>query len=885
MFNKIKSVHSNDTANKTSPISLPKVVENPSQSNKKIVSNSPNNRVVKYFRRVGLNTRALIFLIITSTLPIIGFAAFTYTFASNSLTKQISLDQQTKTIDLSNKVHHFILERYGDIQVLSNLPFLTSAKVSTNTNIQEKQAALDLFVKAYKAYDSVAVLDLDGRVIVKSRGRDIGEERNRKYFQDVIKNNAPVISQPEILKNRSAVVYMAAPVKDTVTGQTIAVVRTRIPLKSLEEIIKSYTAQENKYYFFDDIGNIFLTAKEDDLGKNVNEIYPNLDNLLELKGVEVVTKTQQQKLISYAQLPEIKELRDFKWQAILAQDQVVALEPQKQLLSLIASITALIVLLMASLALFVGWLTMNGTKRVVNKVLPASKVGQDKNNLYSATDIEVKWLKLLTVINQQISRCFQVEEIYQMVVQEVRQVLQTDRVIFYQLSSTIGQGIVVAESVVGDWERMINLHGDHPYFQEINVESYQDGRVRVVGANIDEKPNQNKNHTELLEKYAIKSSLITPIMVQGKLFGLVIVHDCQIYRVWQPLEVDLFAQLGINIGYAVEKSKLLEQIQASPTNIQNLHILKLLSISSQGNFTGKSEMISNEMNLFTDFFNSMIESLRDIVNQVKNAASQVNIAIGSNEDIIQELAEEALMQAAQINSNLDAVDQINNAIQALANTAQEAANTATSSGEAMDLTVQNILFLRDTVGETAKKVRRLGESSQQISRVVFLINQIAMQTNLLAINAGIEAARAGEEGQGFAVVAEEVGELAARSATATQEIELIVEKIQRETSEVVQAMEVGTNQVVESTKIVENAKENLNQIFDISQQIYSLVQSISTATASQGQTSQIVSQLMKDIAAVSQRSSDSSRQISQSLQTTVEISQKLQETVETFTIS
>jgi len=169
--------------------------------------------------------------------------------------------------------------------------------------------------------------------------------------------------------------------------------------------------------------------------------------------------------------------------------------------------------------------------------------------------------------------------------------------------------------------------------------------------------------------------------------------------------------------------------------------------------------------------------------------------------------------------------------------------------------------------------------------VVSLINQIAIQTNLLAINAGIEAARAGEEGQGFAVVAEEVGELAIRSAAATQEIEEIVGNIQRETSEVVQAMEIGTTQVVEGTRIVEEAKESLSQILDVSRQIDFLVQSISTATASQVETSQSVSQLMKDIAAVSQRTSDSSVQISQSLQQTVEISQQLQETVGTFKVS
>jgi methyl-accepting chemotaxis protein PixJ len=148
----------------------------------------------------------------------------------------------------------------------------------------------------------------------------------------------------------------------------------------------------------------------------------------------------------------------------------------------------------------------------------------------------------------------------------------------------------------------------------------------------------------------------------------------------------------------------------------------------------------------------------------------------------------------------------------------------------------------------------------------------------------IEAARAGEEGQGFAVVAEEVGELAARSAAATREIEQIVDNIQKETAEVVEAMELGTSQVVEGTSLVEDAKQSLSKILEVSRQIDGLVQSISSATVTQAETSQAVTQLMQEIALVSERTSNSTRKVSSSLKETVEIAQELQESVGTFKV-
>lgn len=155
---------------------------------------------------------------------------------------------------------------------------------------------------------------------------------------------------------------------------------------------------------------------------------------------------------------------------------------------------------------------------------------------------------------------------------------------------------------------------------------------------------------------------------------------------------------------------------------------------------------------------------------------------------------------------------------------------------------------------------------------------------MLAVNASIEAARAGEEGRGFAVVAEEVGALAAQSATATKEIARIVESIQQETSEVVESMEASTLQVVEGTNKVEDARKSLSQIVEVARQVNELFQGISNATTSQVQTSQAVKLIMENISTQSQKSSETSRDVAIALQETANVASKLQASVETFKV-
>ncbi|MBR8832235.1 MAG: hypothetical protein N5P05_003487 [Chroococcopsis gigantea SAG 12.99] len=489
------------------------------------------------------------------------------------------------------------------------------------------------------------------------------------------------------------------------------------------------------------------------------------------------------------------------------------------------------------------------------------------------------------------------ESVFEVTLQELRKALKTDRVIVYRFNPD-WSGIIVHESVDSRFPKALGAQIADPCFAENYVEKYRQGRVQSTPDIRD--ANLTVCHIKQLEPFEVKANLVAPIIHKGELLGLLIAHQCSAPRYWQQGEIDFFSQVATQLGLALERTDLVDlQKQAekeqryAKEQIQRRALELLMEVDpvSRGDLTIRAKVTEDEIGTIADSYNATIENLRRIVTQVQNASTELAGSTNYNEAAVRSLSEDALSQAQNIAQALDQIQNMSESIQAVAANAEQAeaaviqATQTVEAGEiAMNRTVDGIMAIRETVAETAKKVKRLGESSQKISKVVNLIGSFADQTNLLALNASIEAAHAGEEGRGFAVVADEVRSLAKQSAEATAEIEALVAGIQAETNEVVAAMESGTEQVVLGTQLVDETRKSLNQITAVSIQINELVEAIARAAVEQSQTSQIVTETMTEVAIVSDKTSQEAAHVSDSFKQMLQVALNLQESVRQFKV-
>lgn len=341
---------------------------------------------------------------------------------------------------------------------------------------------------------------------------------------------------------------------------------------------------------------------------------------------------------------------------------------------------------------------------------------------------------------------------------------------------------------------------------------------------------------------------------------------------------------------------LQEEEAARNLNQQNqaaiLRLMNELQEVADGDLTVQATVSEDITGAIADSVNYTLEELRNLLLKVTQTAQQVGSCSAEAQNISTELITLAARQSGEIQQTGEAVLQMTAQIHQVSRAAAESAEVAQSSlqaaqqGErAVQDAIRGMHDIRDTIQETSKRIKRLGESSLEIGDIIELITDITEQTNVLALNAAIQAASAGEAGRGFAVVAEEVQRLAERSGEAARQIGALVQAIQADTHDAVIAMEKSTQGVVEGTRLSDAAGGVLSDIRRISQHLAELIQGISASTTEQAALADGVAHNIESILTVTEHTRGGTQQTASSIQELSALAEELKHAVSRFRIA
>ncbi len=356
---------------------------------------------------------------------------------------------------------------------------------------------------------------------------------------------------------------------------------------------------------------------------------------------------------------------------------------------------------------------------------------------------------------------------------------------------------------------------------------------------------------------------------------------------------DELGVMATTLNAMLDNITVLIQSQEERDTIQEsiMKLLEDISALSDGDFTARAEVTEDMTGAIADSFNAMADQFSDIISKVKVATESVDI---TSEEVSRQtmgLAQKNIEQVKGVAVAVEAIKEMVDSIRVVAQNASQSASVSQKSrlnaqegALAVHETSAAMVEIREQINETARSIKRLGESSLEIGNIVQIIDDIADRTSILALNASIQAAMAGDAGHGFAVVADEVQRLADSSSNSTKQIELLVKSIQTEIKDVTNRIDESIGKVVQGTKLADGAHEKLQEIEDVSNRLAELIEAITSATNNQVKMSETISRTMENVGEVSRESSLSSQDTATSMNDLSRTARDLRSAVDVFKI-
>lgn len=342
--------------------------------------------------------------------------------------------------------------------------------------------------------------------------------------------------------------------------------------------------------------------------------------------------------------------------------------------------------------------------------------------------------------------------------------------------------------------------------------------------------------------------------------------------------------------YRDTKRELAETEAQNERNQQAiLRLLDEMMNLADGDLTVNATVTEDFTGAIADSMNYAIENLRTLVATINTVAADISESSAATRSQVLGLAEKSEEQAREIQQANDAIDEVSQSVDKVAQDAGQSAQVARNSVEiaskgaaTVRRSIEGMDTIREQIQETAKRIKRLGESSQEIGDIIGLINDIAEQTNVLALNAAIQASAAGEAGRGFAVVADEVQRLAERSSGATRQVEGLVKAIQADTSEAVSSMEQSTANVVSGAEMAQAAGEALAEIEQVSANLADLIDGIANSARQQSEMARNVTSIMGQIREITSETTQGTQSTAAAIGDLAQLSAQLQSSVSDF---
>ncbi len=320
-----------------------------------------------------------------------------------------------------------------------------------------------------------------------------------------------------------------------------------------------------------------------------------------------------------------------------------------------------------------------------------------------------------------------------------------------------------------------------------------------------------------------------------------------------------------------------------------LRLLDEIADLADGDLRSYATVSEDFTGAIADSINFAIDQLRDLVSRITETSQEVAQYTANTQSITNQLAEASEHQAqeiagasAAINEMAMSIDQVSSNAAESAVVAQRSVQIASNGADVVNRSIEGMDVIREQIQETSKRIKRLGESSQEIGNIVALINDIADQTNILALNAAIQASMAGEAGRGFAVVADEVQRLAERSASATKQIETLVKTIQTDTNEAVISMEQTTSEVVRGASLSKDAGVALDEIQGVSSDLAKLIGNISDAAKLQSASAGHIATTMNVVQEITSQTTTATFDTARSVSELASMAESLRESVTDF---